>query len=126
MVIAACGSSGLSQRSSGGTTKGKLVAASLDYSRCMRQHGVTGFPDPTFSPRPNPADYSAVIGRNGVVVAIPRSIGTSSPPFKQAATACKLPPRQVVTHLAPFAPPASLSPPEKREDEDEEDAETAD
>ena len=125
VVIAACGSSGPSQRSSGGTAKGELVAASLNYTKCMRQHGITGFPDPTLSPPPNPTDHSAVIGRNGVVVAIPRSIGSNSPAFKQAATACKLRPRQV-THLAPFRLPASLSPPEKREDEDEEDAETDD
>jgi hypothetical protein len=36
----------------GGTTKrdvsqpGKSFAAALDYSRCMRSHGVAGFPDP--------------------------------------------------------------------------------
>jgi hypothetical protein len=125
VVIAACGSSGPSQRVSGGTAKGELVAASLDYSKCMRQHGVPGFPDPTLTPPPNPANHSAAIGRNRVVVTIPRSMGTSSPPFKQAATACRLPPRQV-THLAPFGLPASLSPPEKREVEDEEDAETDD
>jgi hypothetical protein len=92
----------------------------------MRQHVVAGFPDPRLSAPPNPADHSAVIRRHGVVVAIPRSIGTGSPPFTRAATACKLPPRQVVTHLAPFPQPASLSPPEKREDEDEADAETDD
>ena len=124
VVIAACGSSGPSPRSSGGTAKGELVAASLNYSKCIRQHGITGFPDPTLSPPPNPADYSAVIGRNGVVVAIPRSFH-SSPAFKQAATACKLQPRQV-THLAAFRPPDGLTPPEQREDEDEEDAETDD
>ena len=51
----------------------------------MRQHGVTGFPDPTLTP---PADGGAVIGRNGLVVAIPKSIDTSSPAFNHAATAC--------------------------------------
>ena len=162
VAIAACGSSDPSQSSSGRTTKGTLFAAALNYSRCMRshgvpnypdpkfsghgvdlggpginpqspafqsarqscqhllpggspgsahpsaqdqaqmrhlsqcmrQHGVTGFPDPTLTPPPNPADYSAVIDRNGVVIAIPKSIDTSSPAFKQAATACNFNPAQ--------------------------------
>lgn len=52
----------------------------------------TGFPDPTLTPPSNPADYSAVIDRNGVLVAIPKPIDTSSPAFKQAATACNFSP----------------------------------
>jgi hypothetical protein len=67
-------------------------AQMLHLSQCMRQHGVTGFPDPTLTPPPNPAGYSAVIDRNGVVIAIPNSIDTSSPAFKQAATACNFNP----------------------------------
>jgi hypothetical protein len=69
-------------------------AQMLHLSQCMRQHGLTGFPDPTLTPPSNPADYSAVIGRNGVVIAIPKSIDTSSPAFKQAATACNFNPAQ--------------------------------
>ena len=63
-------------------------------SQCMRQHGMTGFPDPTLTPPSNPADYSGVLDRNGVVIAIPRSIDTRSPAFKQAATACNFNPAQ--------------------------------
>jgi hypothetical protein len=92
--MAACGSSDPSQRSSGRATKGTLFAAALNYSRCMRsdvtqcmrQHGITGFPDPTLTAPPNPADYSTAIDRNGLVSAIAKSIDTSSPAFKQAAT----------------------------------------
>jgi hypothetical protein len=60
----------------------------------MRQHGISGFPDPTLTPPSNPAYYSGVLDRNGVVLAIPRSINTSSPAFKQAATACNFNPAQ--------------------------------
>jgi hypothetical protein len=64
------------------------TAQALHTSQCMRQHGVTGFPDPTQSSPSNPADYGTVINRNGVVFAIPKSIDVNSPAFKQAASAC--------------------------------------
>ena len=64
------------------------TAQMLHVSQCMRQHGVTAFPDPTQSSPSNPSEYSAVISRNGVVFAIPKSIDVNSPAFKQAATAC--------------------------------------
>jgi hypothetical protein len=67
-------------------------AQMLHLSQCMREHGVTGFPDPTLTSPPNPADYSTVIDRNDVVIAIPKSIDTSSLAFKQAATACNFNP----------------------------------
>jgi hypothetical protein len=67
-------------------------AQMLHLTLCMRQHGVAGFPDPTLVPPPNPADYGTVIDRNDVVIAIPKSIDTSSPAFKQAATACNFNP----------------------------------
>jgi hypothetical protein len=65
--IAACGSSDPSQRSSGRATRSALFDAALN------------------TPLPNPADHSAVIDRSGVVTAIPKSIDTSPPAFKQAA-----------------------------------------
>lgn len=70
------------------------IAQMVAVSRCMRQHGVTGFPDPTVSasaaspPNLNPANYSLVEDRGGVIVAIPNSINPSSPAFQQAAKAC--------------------------------------
>jgi hypothetical protein len=69
-------------------------AQMLRLSQCMRQHGITGFPDPTLTPPSNPADYSGVLDRNGVVLAIPSSMNTRSPAFKQAATACNFDPAQ--------------------------------
>jgi hypothetical protein len=64
----------------------------LQTSECMRQHGVSGFPDPTLSPPASGlAGFSQVIGRGGVFVAIPNTINTGSPAFKQAAAACGVP-----------------------------------
>jgi hypothetical protein len=63
-------------------------AQMLHVSQCMRRHGVSGFPDPTLSPPSSPTGYSEVVDRGGVVLAIPNTIDTASPAFKQAAAAC--------------------------------------
>jgi hypothetical protein len=65
----------------------------LQISQCMRRHGISNFPDPQAgSPPSNPAGYSAILGRDGYFLAIPNSIDTKSPAFRQAATACKFGP----------------------------------
>ena len=66
-------------------------AGLLAISRCMRRHGVSGFPDPTTgSPPSNPSGEVAAGG--GVFMAVPSTIDTNSPAFKQAATACRFGP----------------------------------
>ena len=66
----------------------------LQISRCMRAHGISGFPDPqSGSPPSNPAGYSAVMGTPGGFLAIPNSIDPNSPAFTQAAAACNFGPR---------------------------------
>lgn len=73
-----------------GPPSAQAHAQLLQISECMRQHGISNFPDPqTGSPPSNPAGYSAVIGRGGYFLAIPSSIDMNSPAVKQAATACK-------------------------------------
>jgi len=68
------------------------VDQEVAVSECMRAHGVTGFPDPTVHtggpPNVNPAQYSAVEDRGGVIIAIPKSIDTNSPVFKHASQTC--------------------------------------
>jgi hypothetical protein len=64
----------------------------LTISKCMRAHGVTGFPDPTTSPPSGASGYSQVIGRGGLFLAVPDTINADSPVFKQAAAACKFGP----------------------------------
>lgn len=59
----------------------------LAISTCMRAHGVADFPDPTTRP-PSSGNYSNVIGRDGVFLAVPPTINVNSPAFKQAAAAC--------------------------------------
>jgi hypothetical protein len=59
---------------------------------CMRQHGVSGYPDPIVSNQPptslNPADYSQISDQGGIILAIPKSIDPGSPVFQKAAKAC--------------------------------------
>ena len=66
------------------------MAQTLQVSECMRRHGVSGFPDPTLKlpSISNRAQYGIVEDRDGAVLAVPSTINTSSPAFKQAATAC--------------------------------------
>jgi hypothetical protein len=62
----------------------------LRLSQCMRRHGVSGFPDPTLKlpSNPNPAEYSILEDRGGVVLAVPSTIHPSSPVFEKASAAC--------------------------------------
>ena len=58
-------------------------------ARCMRRHGVSGFPDPTTSVPSNPAGkYRMIAGRDGAILAIPATINTDSAAFTQATTTC--------------------------------------
>jgi hypothetical protein len=61
----------------------------LATSRCMRAHGVTGFPDPAVNPPAGLGNYSMVIRRGGVFIAVPRTVDTQSPAYRSAAAACR-------------------------------------
>jgi hypothetical protein len=71
----------------------QAMAQMLQVSECMRAHGVSGFPDPTTKGPSDPTGYSAVMDRNGAVLAIPNSIDIRSPAFMRAAAACHFGPR---------------------------------
>jgi signal transduction histidine kinase len=57
---------------------------------CMRQHGVSGFPNPTTSYPSSlvPGQYGTIADRDGAILAIPAAVNTSSPAFAQATSAC--------------------------------------
>ena len=57
-------------------------------ARCMRAHGISGFPDPTSTPPSNPAAFGVVEDADGVVLAIPKTVDIQAPSFKSAASAC--------------------------------------
>jgi len=62
-------------------------------AKCMRRHGVSGFPDPIVSQESpsslNPANYSSISAGGGIIIAIPKSIDPVSPAFEKAARACQ-------------------------------------
>ena len=58
-------------------------------AQCMRQQGVSGFPDPATSVPPNFAGIGEVSDRDGAILAIPATI-EQSPAFTHAATTCGL------------------------------------
>ncbi len=64
------------------------IATTRQISVCMRQHGVTGFPDPIFTTPSSPAGYSILEDRGGVVLAVPDTINPQSPVFVHAAKVC--------------------------------------
>ncbi len=76
----------------------QVMAQLLPTSRCMRAHGLTGFPDPTPSAPSNQSAYLAIIGFGGphsapgappaAYLAVPNSINPNSPVAKHAATVC--------------------------------------
>jgi hypothetical protein len=61
----------------------------LAISKCMRAHGVTGFPDPTRTPPSGAGGFSQVIGHGGLFLAVPDTINSNSPVFKKAGVACQ-------------------------------------
>jgi hypothetical protein len=87
---------GVERGSQGATTQ--VMAQLLHTSRCMRAHGLTGFPDPTTSPPSNQSAYLDIAGWSAnnappgappvAYLAIPNSIDPNSPAARQAATAC--------------------------------------
>lgn len=61
-------------------------------AQCMREHGITGYPDPVISQAlptsMNPANYSSIAAGGGMIIAIPKSINEQSPAFVKAAKIC--------------------------------------
>lgn len=104
VLVAGCGGAGKpssSGSSAAGIPPASIVSAAYKYSRCMRQHGVSSFPDPQVV---NSA------GQHGLSIHITPAI-VGSPQFAVARTACKgiMPgagnsnagpsPQQVAAHL---------------------------
>lgn len=78
IVIAACGSSNPPT-----STTGSSTVAMLDkFSACMRDHGVSGFPDPSTTETPNS------FGIDGYNFDLPTTMDTQSPAYESADKTC--------------------------------------
>ena len=98
LVVAACGSTGPSttttNNSGGGGGPQNAAAAAFAYSRCMRTHGVSDFPDPVVTSTP---------GQTKIAIrAVAKDNGTTQ--FQAAQQACQ--------HLLPG--PQSQSPAQRQ------------
>lgn len=69
----------------------QTIKQMLDFSKCMRAHGVTGFPDPS-SVRLRPRAGYTTIRRGGVYLAIPATISSAAPAYQHARAACRFGP----------------------------------
>ncbi|MDQ6777403.1 MAG: hypothetical protein M3071_14560 [Actinomycetota bacterium] len=80
LAAAGCGGTATPPSPATGSAPPKnIVSAAYRFSRCMRQHGVTGFPDPVV--RSSPGHESVGIRITPVL--------TGSPQFKSAQKACQ-------------------------------------
>jgi hypothetical protein len=67
------------------------IKQATETAECMRNRGVTGFPDPIVTSKPttfSPSEYSSVQYNNGILIAVPKSINEQSPAYEAAAKAC--------------------------------------
>ncbi len=71
----------------------QTLARFLNIARCMRQHGVSDFPDPRTTAPPNPfaSGVRELSDIEGVILLFPNTINQQSPAFTRAATACAFP-----------------------------------
>jgi hypothetical protein len=59
--------------------------AMVKFAECVRQHGISHFPDPTLTP---PASSSPVIDAAGIYFVLPPGLNVRAPAVKAALQAC--------------------------------------
>lgn len=74
LTVAGCGGSGGSKSSSSGSNANPTLEQAVKYAQCMRENGVTNFPDPD---------------KNGRFMIAAGGPNRNSPQFKKAQQACK-------------------------------------
>lgn len=94
LAIAACGSSGPKRTTAARRTSARgaeALASGVSYSRCMRSHGISRFPDPS--------------ANGGLNLDLP-GLNRSAPAFKAAETACQ---RLLPVKRAPAGQPTAAA-----------------
>lgn len=67
--------------------------ALLHWAKCLREHGISGLPDPKPDPPPAPGSaettgIGTLMGDGGYWVGIPASVDAHSPAFEHLSTVC--------------------------------------
>jgi hypothetical protein len=63
-------------------------ATQIEFSECMRSHGVRDFPDPNGGATPHSGPVVTVLGIAGIAQAVPSGANQQSPAFEHALAVC--------------------------------------
>ncbi len=79
---------------SGPGPSAQTIAKLVRIAQCMRQHGVSAFPDPRTSvpSNVNPSEFPEITDFDGAILLFPASLNMQAPAYRQALTACGAPP----------------------------------
>lgn len=64
----------------------------LKIAECMRQHGVSQFPDPRTSVPSNPVGITEITDFDGAILLFPSTMNLQAPAYRQDLAACGAPP----------------------------------
>jgi hypothetical protein len=70
----------------------RTLSKLLRIAECMRQHGISEFPDPRTSVPNNLNQYQEVSDFDGAILLFPATLNLQSPAYRQDLTACGAPP----------------------------------
>jgi hypothetical protein len=70
----------------------QTLAKLVRIARCMRNHGVSQFPDPRTSVPSNLAGITDITDFDGAILLFPATLNLQAPAYKQALKACGAPP----------------------------------
>jgi hypothetical protein len=70
----------------------QTLAKLFAIARCMRQHGISQFPDPRTSVPLNLAGYDQITDFDGAILLFPSTMNLQTPAYRQALSACDAPP----------------------------------
>jgi hypothetical protein len=78
---------------SGPPPSDQTLAKLVRIARCMRQHGISDFPDArTSAPASLPPGIAEITNFDGAVLLFPNTLNTQAPAYRQALAACDAPP----------------------------------
>jgi hypothetical protein len=72
----------------------QTLAKLVKIARCMRQHGISEFPDPTTSVPSNPSalGINQITDFDGAILLFPSTLNVQAPAYSRALNACGAPP----------------------------------